>query len=168
LASFIGVVVFVVVAGLAREYLGFTKVDEGPYRAKDGDSISYKGRDIRLYGIDAPELRQHCDDKEGASYDCGTKAREALRSLIRGRTVSCRSRERDRYGRDVAVCSVAGVELNREMVKRGWAIAYRRISTRYVAEEDEARKAKRGIWQGRFQQPEAYRNDGRDTTEADD
>ena len=82
---------------------------------------------------------------------------KALADLIRGREVECTMLDQDRYGRAVAVCKSGGIDINGEMVRLGWATAYRRHSSAYVALENEARKARRGIWQGRFQSPEAWR-----------
>ncbi len=44
------------------------------------------------------------------------------------------------------------------MVRKGWAVAYVRHSLNYATLEAEARRAKRGLWEGRFEEPEAYRN----------
>jgi hypothetical protein len=45
----------------------------------------------------------------------------------------------------------------REGGSAGWALAYRRYSMDYVAAEDEARKAKRGMWRGTFVKPWEWR-----------
>jgi endonuclease YncB( thermonuclease family) len=71
--------------------------------------------------------------------------------------VSCTSIETDRYGRAVAVCKRGELEINAEMVRLGWAVAYTNHSLSYVRLEAEARRAKRGIWAGSFEPPEDYR-----------
>ena len=43
------------------------------------------------------------------------------------------------------------------MVLSGWAVAYRKFSQDYVAEEDEAKAAERGLWAGRFESPAEFR-----------
>jgi len=43
------------------------------------------------------------------------------------------------------------------MVRRGWALAYRRYSKDYVVEEIEAQEAKLGIWAGDFELPWKWR-----------
>jgi len=43
------------------------------------------------------------------------------------------------------------------MVHTGWALAYRQYSTDYVATEDKARKAQRGMWKGKFVPPWEWR-----------
>jgi endonuclease YncB( thermonuclease family) len=124
----------------------------GDYDAIDGDSFRAGRTEVRLHGIDAPEYRQTCDGNP-----CGRMARDALSKLIRGQNVSCKILEQDRYGRQVSVCRDGETEINREMVRLGWAIAYRKHSRAYIAAEDEARKSRRGIWQWRFEKPEEYR-----------
>ena len=54
-------------------------------------------------------------------------------------------------------CYYRGIDINAAMVRAGWAVAYKRYSNDYVADEAEARVAKRGLWAGTFQQPEKWR-----------
>ena len=75
--------------------------------------------------------------------------------------VTCRVIDHDRYRRTVAVCTAGAVELNRRMVEDGWAIAYERLPSVYSASEERARNMKRGLWQGRFQNPKAWRDSER-------
>ena len=127
----------------------------------DGDSLRREGEDIRLHGIDAPELGQRCRDGRDRAYDCGGEAKAALKQLIGRSDVECRIGDEDRYGRGIATCYAGGLELNREMVRRGWAIAYLRHTQVYLAAAREARAARRGLWQGGFELPEDFRA-GRD------
>jgi len=59
----------------------------------------------------------------------------------------------------VAVCRSGAADVGAEMVRSGFATAYRRYSNDYVDEENEARTARRGIWAGEFTNPEDYRHD---------
>ena len=122
----------------------------------DGDSLSVAGVSIRLFGIDAPEGKQTCDRDEVA-WRCGEEAASQLRGMIGSSPVLCQGRGNDTYGRTVAVCSVAGIELNRAMVEAGWATAFRRYSEDYLAEETRARAARRGIWGSTFVLPQDFR-----------
>jgi endonuclease YncB( thermonuclease family) len=128
----------------------------------DGDSLKRGSQRIRLHGIDAPELGQECLDHTGHSYRCGAEARRILKNLIGSREISCDIIETDRYQRDVARCRVDSVELNREMVRLGWAVAYHRRNIDYLLAEAQARAAKRGVWQGEFELPEDFRAQQRD------
>jgi endonuclease YncB( thermonuclease family) len=144
-----------VLAGM--KHFGWIDLGTGALQVVDGDSLRRGDMDIRLHGIDAPEYRQSCRDKHGSDYPCGKQATNSLRSLVGKQEVSCNSIETDRYGRAVAVCRIGGLEINGEMVRLGWAVAYARHSLSYVRLEAEARRARRGIWAGSFEQPEDYR-----------
>ena len=49
---------------------------------KDGDTIKIGMRNIRLYGIDAPESKQKCYYLNGNPWDCGLVAKQTLEELI--------------------------------------------------------------------------------------
>lgn len=125
-------------------------------RIIDGDTLDIDGTRYRLFGIDAPERAQRCL-RDGLAWQCGTAATDALIALIAGRPIDCRAIELDRYGRNVAVCGVAGMDLGERMVRDGWALSYRSFSTVYVDEEDFARVTKAGIWTSGFVSPEDWR-----------
>jgi endonuclease YncB( thermonuclease family) len=122
----------------------------------DGDTLDISGARIRLHGIDAPESRQLCQ-KDGQSYPCGRQAALALNGLINRRSVHCKARDRDHYGRIVAVCFLGDIGLNEWLVRQGHAVSYRRYSKDYVAAEDAAQAARRGIWDGEFELPWEWR-----------
>lgn len=128
----------------------------GPAKVIDGDTIKIRGARIRLHGIDAPESVQVCQ-AEGKSYRCGTSATLALARRIGNRSVSCDERDKDRYGRVVAVCRAGGEDLNGWLVSEGLALAYQRYSTDYVGQERAAREARRGLWRGEFVKPWQWR-----------
>jgi endonuclease YncB( thermonuclease family) len=123
----------------------------------DGDTIDIRGQRFRLFGIDAPESSQSCEDASGASYPCGRRAAQALDRMVEGRTVSCVQRDTDRYGRTVAVCSAGGVDLNGWMARNGQAVAYTQYGADYAGDAAQARREGAGIWQGRFEEPSRYR-----------
>ena len=113
----------------------------------DGDTLQIGTERIRLHGIDAPEQRQQCyaDDR---AWPCGAQASAALARLCAGTPVTCVAMHTDRYGRTIAGCTARGNDIERAMVRNGWAFAYRRYSQDYVAEERLARAEQRGIWRG--------------------
>lgn len=132
----------------------------GDARVLDGDTIDVAGERIRLHGIDAPEKRQTCT-VAGVGYDCGKNATRILTGVIDGREVTCKGNKRDRYGRLIAVCYVGDENVNAEMVREGWALAYRRYAKDYVRQESEARAAGSGVWRGEFVEPWVWRRRGR-------
>lgn len=131
-----------------------------PVRVIDGDTIAIGEDHVRLFGIDAPEKAQTCE-VEGIDSACGDDATRALEQLIGTSRPTCVERSRDRYGRAVAVCSVSGRDLGREMVANGWAVAFTRYSQDYVTEEAAAKAERRGLWQGRFERPDVWRAERR-------
>ncbi len=125
---------------------------KGKARIIDGDSLYVGGREVRLQGIDAPEGRQTCR-RDGREWACGKGARNELVKMIQGREVSCHGLDIDKHDRLLAVCRANGRELNREMVARGFAVAY----GRHQREEAEARRARLGLWAGEFDRPRDWR-----------
>jgi len=127
----------------------------------DGDTLKIKGQRIRLWGIDAPETRQTCQ-RNGMPWQCGKAATTALSDKIRGKAITCRQRDRDRYKRIVGICFLGSENLNAWMVSEGWALDYRQYSKgRYLAQENSARSAKKGIWSSRFLKPWEWRRNRR-------
>jgi endonuclease YncB( thermonuclease family) len=123
----------------------------------DGDTIEIGGKRIRFFGIDAPEGAQQCRDAGGKAYRCGQRAALALDEMVQGKTVHCDQRDIDRYRRIVAVCTANGVDLNAALVEAGLAVAYRSFSRMYVANEESAKRGRRGLWAGTFEMPWDYR-----------
>lgn len=137
-----------------KEVVRYLRVEnvQGRVEVVDGDSLRMAGDDIRLSGIDAPELHQTCF-RGAAEEPCGRAARAALLELVGRAPVTCAVSGRDRYDRKLAVCKAGEVEINRAMVRAGQAVAY----GDYESEEDEARRARRGVWAGRFERPADWR-----------
>jgi len=123
----------------------------------DGDTLRIAGTEIRLEGIDAPEIGQMCADAPGRTFDCGRMVRRRLWDMVRGLPVTCAPAGADRYGRTLAHCEVNGLEINEALVDAGLARAFVRYSAEYVAPEAEAIAAKRGLWAGQWGAPWDWR-----------
>ena len=132
-------------------------------QSKDGDSLMVGTREVRLFGVDAPEFDQTCK-RNGAPWFCGSEAADHLSRLVTGRDVRCRLVSTDQYGRAVSRCTVGTTDINSAMVESGFATAFREYSSDYVMAEARAKAAKRGIWAGTFQAPRAYRREESNTT----
>ena len=123
----------------------------------DGDTIKISNNKIRLHGIDAPEKNQKCNKNE-KEYNCGTIATEALINKISKNAVNCFiQKNKDRYNRFIGVCFVGQEDLNKWMVRNGYAIAYRRYSKDYILDEEYAKTKKLGLWSGTFLKPKKWR-----------
>ncbi|HEV2079698.1 MAG TPA: thermonuclease family protein, partial [Allosphingosinicella sp.] len=134
-------------------------------RAGDGDSLRIGENRIRLHGIDAPELDQSCT-RDGRAWACGQEAADQLRRLVTGRELRCDPVGTDPYGRTLARCYQRGVDINRIMVESGYAVAYRKYSDEFVAAEEGAKAAKRGIWASTFELPSVHRQEDRNAANA--
>ena len=141
---------------LSTSYILNAKTITGKAKVIDGDTIYINQSKIRLHGIDAPEVKQKCDyDKK--KWPCGNQSTFELKKLISNRIVKCFVKDIDAYNRYVAICFVNRINLNKSMVEKGWAIAYRYYSTDYIIEEKNARINKLGIWRGNFEKPYFFR-----------
>lgn len=135
---------------------GCTPVLAESIRVIDGDSLRLGSESIRLIGIDAPELKQTCQDQFDKVYNCGQDARSELRRLIgNGYTTVCSMNKKDKYGRNLAYCKVNGLDVGRHLVRHGYAVSY--ITYDYLKEETYAYENKIGIWRGEFETPSKWR-----------
>jgi endonuclease YncB( thermonuclease family) len=122
-------------------------------RVTDGDTIQVRDgraeKTIRLGGIDAPETSHK---KREPSQPYAQAATKYLAGLVLNKTVEIKEYGQDRYGRTLGVVSVAGKNVNLEMIKAGYAEVYRGPpatgfdSAPYWKAEEEARAAKKGMW----------------------
>ena len=134
----------------------------------DGDTVHINNKKIRLEGIDAPEIKQQCKKpflkisaiigfEFNKHYSCGVIAKMKLIDKIDNSKIKCISLAKDRYKRFIATCYKGKVNLNKWMVRNGYAVAYKRYSKDYVRDEEYAKENKLGIWKGTFMVPEKWR-----------
>jgi endonuclease YncB( thermonuclease family) len=132
-------------------------------RALDGDSLIIARQQgaitIRLEGIDAPESRQTCRRADNSLWPCGTEAHAALANYVLEAALDCGVRAQDDYQRSIATCrTMRTPDIGAAMVENGLAIASGRGDfPPYAIEEDRARAARRGLWQGTFDRPADWR-----------
>ena len=129
----------------------------GPVRVIDADTLDVEGTRVRLFGIDAVEKNQMCQDRAGEDWPCGRQATEKLAATLGGQNVRCLVQDTDRYGRAVSVCEAGGKDINYWVVRNGWAVAYTRYSRDYEQAEAKARAEGNGIFAGSFIPPQEWR-----------
>ncbi len=113
-------------------------------RVKDGDSLVVERHDvkrtseIRLAGIDAPELAQ----------PWGIQSRSGLRRIVLGKEVTVEVTDRDRYGRLVGKVWQGKAYVNAAMTLSGNAWAFDRYlkDDAIRAGHNEAKRRKIGLW----------------------
>ena len=121
-------------------------------KVTDGDTVVISSeREVfvkcRLYGIDAPETAKR--GVPGQPY--GEEATKELKHIILAKNVQVDTTTRDRYNRDICFVTLDGLDVNLEMVRRGYAWAFLKylrppFIQKYVAAETEARKNGLGLW----------------------
>ena len=136
----------------------------GVAKIREADTIHIGNSRIRLSGIDAPSVDQLCLNYKGDRWTCGVAARDELVKYTDGKTWTCHLSQTDRRGRSLARCEVDGEDIQRWLVRNGWALAYVRFTRDYEADEAAAREAKVGMWQGAFIAPWDWRVRNKKTT----
>lgn len=112
----------------------------------DGDTMRIRTSSgdvtVRLYGVDAPELKQ----------PYGAEAGAFVGALCVGQSVRLVEHDRDRYGRIVAEVGLAdGRDVGNELLVAGLAWWYARYAPRDEVKrglEERARAAGVGLWSG--------------------
>ena len=101
------------------KHLPASRVLQGKAWVTDGDTIVINKTQIRLYGIDAPEL----------DHPFGQKAKWAMVKLCKGHRIKAVVTDVDHYGRTVAHCTLPDRrDLSAELVKMGLAIDWPKYS----------------------------------------
>jgi len=144
----------------APEHPALPKAITGDGYAVDGDTIvllvdGQRYGEVRLFGIDAPELRSRVSKEE---TQAGLRARDALDRLLSagGDQVRVIPIEHDHYCRIVGRIEVDGHDLAEAMLRGGWAYVFTTwafakgrdpsLARSYVAVQREARNAATGLW----------------------
>ena len=128
----------------------------GNLKIVDGDTIILNGEKIRFSGIDTPELKQTCLQGDQKVL-CGMSAKMLLVKKIGNNTLKCIKEGKDVYKRTLAECFVNGESLSKFLVRSGYAFAYRKYSTKFIEDEEYAKKNKKGMWSMTFEYPWDYR-----------
>lgn len=112
-------------------------------RVQDGDSFTLVGADqveinIRLRGIDAPEL--------GQPY--GFEAKQALQALLKTGTIRLSQPEKGKYGRYIADVYVGDTWVNQAMVAEGhaWCDQVTSFNRMLYSAEQQAKAQGKGLW----------------------
>lgn len=148
----------VIAGAFASTLPAFAAEIAGTAHVVDGDTLYLDQVKVRLHGVDAPETDQVCLDSAGKTWACGIAARDALALKIGHAQVTCESKDKDRYGRIVALCRVGGEDIDKWLVREGWALAFVRYSQDYLEDEHFAERQHAGMWAGAFINPWDWRH----------
>ncbi len=143
--------------------------------AIDGETLYLRGVEVVLFGIDAVERDQVCQDVMGQDYPCGMQATQALQELVQSEPVICLPLFNVNANRVLAICELTSMDepppmdaeefieefrpqsISRLMVVEGHAIGVGIGQNRFHEEQLEAQTLRKGIWQGSFQPPRLWR-----------
>jgi len=113
-------------------------------KVADGDTVTARCPQgqvkVRLYGIDAPEMRQS---------PWGAQARAGLQRLLPlSAPVRFEVMDTDRYGRTVAKIYNSTQDLGLALVRDGLVVVYERYndSAQYRQAQAQAQRERRGVW----------------------
>lgn len=116
-----------------------------PYLVESGLLFrSERGTRTRLAGLVGPAREAVCLDEQGLLWACGLQARAALLQVIGQGELAC-TPVQPSDGIVIATCAADGQDIGRQLVQRGFA---RPAAETRDAAMDEARTARRGLWNG--------------------
>ena len=111
-----------------------------------------------LLGSNIGEIKKLTEIKKNEMIlDIGPQTIAKICDKIDSSKIKCISSSKDRYKRYLATCYKDNINLNKWMVRNGYAVAYKRYSKDYVRDEEYAKKNKLGVWEGSFTMPEKWR-----------
>ncbi len=129
----------------------------GRASAVSGSVLRVKSNAVRLAGIEAPDPAQPCFKANGKRWSCADAATHALSRLVRGRKIACELSNPDKGLISLAHCRVGDIDIAAELVKEGHVFASEGYFRTYGSEEEAARAAKLGLWQGQNERPSIWR-----------
>jgi endonuclease YncB( thermonuclease family) len=134
-------------------------IQSAQVKVRDGDTLTMMGKDVRLYGIDAPEYMQNCQNKDGKDWPCGSESRKKMVAIIGKSQVTCAPKATDKFGRIVATCSTPNVpDIALALVEAGFAAnGVDGGEGPYAVSESLAQVEKIGVWSGPFTTPADWR-----------
>jgi endonuclease YncB( thermonuclease family) len=106
----------------------------------DARTLRFRGRDVRLSGIEPPSPERRCAGGEEPSGSCAERAVRQLRAFLSGRTVSCRA------AAGAHACRSGGADLAEWLVRRGLVTPDEASSERFAAAVAHARSHRLGLW----------------------
>jgi len=133
-------------------------------KVSDGDTVQGETPEktklkIRLYGIDAPEIAHG----NVPGQPMGDESLVVLKNKLLNKEVRVDILDVDRHRRVVAMLWLGSRNINLEMVKEGYAEAYREYlkdpyRQAFLDAEREAKSTKRGIWvMADYERPSSFK-----------
>lgn len=113
----------------------------GPAKVVDGQTLVINGQQLRLSAIEAIAGNGYCWNENYNLRPCFYLSKSHLDRLVSGRQVTCSGDARDENQIPLVRCMVGDLNVNRQMVRDGWA-----VSDEYRADQDLAKRDRLGVW----------------------
>jgi len=116
-------------------------------KTSDAATIHVDERTIRISGVTAPAADAVCRRQDGTTWPCGRAALFAFRMFIGGRAVECYFPGLEDAVDITAPCRIGRTDLGQWLIQQGWVMPGDLATDEYRKASEEARCARRGLWQ---------------------
>ena len=140
---------------LATDLSFATNEQETQTKLLRNNVIEHNGHQFVLYGAVVPTSTMKCF-KDDRAWPCGASATLRLHEFLRQNALICDVLESDQTTQ-FARCRLADLDIARQLVREGWALAAAGVDE-YRAAEQSAIDSNAGIWKDNFIPPEDWRN----------
>lgn len=124
--------------------------------AIDGDTVQLGPEVIDLYGIDAPELGQHCAHDD-IWLSCGLTAAYELSKQLQLSRLAFKCYPAAGGDPGSRICFAGDVNVAEALLKAGYVIASPQANPDYRELEAKSRAARLGVWHSDFVDPSEWR-----------
>ena len=154
--KFINFIVILISIFLVKNLNAQDEIIKGKARVVNSDYIKINKQTIILFGVEAMERPQTChiNNEAWACWEAGVRKLEEIVDL--GETI-CTVKGKSRMNRVFAICETENIELNKELVRSGLALARIKQTDLYLKDEKYAKQNNLGIWRGKFIKPWVWR-----------
>tara|TARA_B100000965_G_scaffold405670_1_gene440647 strand:- start:107 stop:607 length:501 start_codon:yes stop_codon:yes gene_type:complete len=154
--KFIYLIVFFISIFLLKNLNAEDKIIKGKAKVVNSDYIKIDKQTIILFGVEAMERPQKCyiNNELWPCWESGVRKLEEIVDL--GETV-CFVKGKAKMNRVFAICETQNIELNKELIRSGLALARIKQSDLYIDDQRYAQENNLGIWRGKFIEPWKWR-----------
>ena len=153
---FIYLIVFFISIFLLKNLNAEDKIIKGKAKVVNSDYIKIDKQTIILFGVEAMERPQKCyiNNELWPCWESGVRKLEEIVDL--GETI-CFVKGKAKMNRVFAICETQNIELNKELIRSGLALARIKQSDLYIDDQRYAKENNLGIWRGKFIEPWKWR-----------
>tara|TARA_B100001250_G_C19678786_1_gene734898 strand:- start:456 stop:956 length:501 start_codon:yes stop_codon:yes gene_type:complete len=154
--KFIYLIVFFISIFLLKNLNAEDDIIKGKAKVVNSDYIKIDKQTIILFGVEAMERPQKCyiNNELWPCWESGVRKLEEIVDL--GETI-CFVKGKAKMNRVFAICETQNIELNKELIRSGLALARIKQSDLYIDDQRYAKENNLGIWRGKFIEPWKWR-----------